>query len=239
MTDNLTPSINDISISFLVTCHNETVTLDNLLERLILYKDKNDEIIVLDDYSDNETTKKVLDSYRNVENLFIYQHALNKNYGEHKNYGNKLCKSKWIFQLDADELPNKELLTYIKDIILSNPNVELFIFPRINDFKGVTIEHAKTWGWRLTVLQNCEESSDRPVINWPDFQGRLYKNSPSIKWDRRLHEKLEGYKIKSHLPATIDWAIYHDKTIETQMDTNKRYNEWFTAEENRGHKGHS
>jgi hypothetical protein len=31
--------------------------------------------------------------------------------------------------------------------------------------------------------------------------------------------------------------VYHDKTIETQLKTNIRYNEWFTEDENRGHKG--
>jgi hypothetical protein len=36
------------------------------------------------------------------------------------------------------------------------------------------------------------------------------------------------------LPAKEEWALYHDKTIETQIQTNLRYNEWFTAAENAG-----
>ena len=41
------------------------------------------------------------------------------------------------------------------------------------------------------------------------------------------------------IPADEDLALYHDKTIETQIKTNQRYNEWFTDEENRGHGGYS
>ena len=76
-----------------------------------------------------------------------------------------------------------------------------------------------------------------PIINWCDFQGRIFLNEPDrIKWDRRLHEKIEGHRQYTFLPDDYDLALYHDKTIEKQLDTNKRYNVWFTEEENRGHK---
>jgi hypothetical protein len=74
------------------------------------------------------------------------------------------------------------------------------------------------------------------LVNAPDYQSRIYKRDPSrIKWDRRLHEKIEGFDTIATLPADEEFALYHDKTIETQLKTNKRYNEWFTQEENRGH----
>lgn len=73
------------------------------------------------------------------------------------------------------------------------------------------------------------------VVNAPDYQGRIYKRDPErIKWDRRLHEKIEGHKDYARLPDDYDLALYHDKTIQTQVKTNVRYNEWFTEEENRG-----
>jgi hypothetical protein len=196
---------------------------------------ENDEIVILDDFSDNEDTKKVLSlsSYRNYVNL--YQHALEKNYSAHKNYGTSLCKNPWVLQIDGDENPTITLLLNIKDIIDNNPGVELFLVPRINDFRGVSHEHAKQWGWQLTPSPSCK---NRLIINWPDYQGRIYKNDPKrIRWDRRLHEKLEGYTKFTPLPEDEDLALYHDKTIETQIKTNIRYNEWFSAEENQGHKG--
>ena len=50
----------------------------------------------------------------------VYQHKLDKNYSEHKNYGKSLCKGKYIFQIDADELPSKILLDNLKEIIELN-----------------------------------------------------------------------------------------------------------------------
>lgn len=223
------------TISYLVTVHNEDKTLANLLARLSKLAEDGDEIVILDDFSDNLQAQQVLSEYSRKDNVRLYQHALDKNYGAHKNYGNALCKNQWIFQLDGDELPSEVLLLNIKAIINENPETELFVVPRINDFRGVGHEHAKQWGWRLTPSPSCK---NRLIVNWPDYQGRIYKNIPErIKWDRRLHEKIEGHKKFSPIPAEEDLAIYHDKTIETQLRTNARYNEWFSAEENQGHKG--
>ena len=113
-------------------------------------------------------------------------------------------------------------------------NVELIYVPRINDFRGVTEEHAKQWGWRLTPSPFC---NNRPIINWPDFQGRIYKRDTNrIKWDRKLHEKIVGHNEYAFLPADEDLALYHDKTIEKQIQTNLRYNQQFSVEDNMGHK---
>jgi len=224
------------NISYLITCHDETKTLRNLFNRLDQHIDKeNDEVIILDDFSDNEETKKILSEASNQDYVCLYQHALERDYGSHKNYGTKLCKNSWIFQLDGDENPSTTLLLNIKEIIDENSDVELFTVPRINDFRGVSHDHAKQWGWRLTPSPSCK---NRLIVNWPDYQGRCYRNIPDkIKWNRRLHEKLEGYTKFSALPEDEDLALYHDKTIETQLNTNKRYNELFTVDENRGHPG--
>jgi hypothetical protein len=125
-------------------------------------------------------------------------------------------------------------LANIHEIIEANPNVELIFIPRINDYLGVTHQIAGQWGWRLTPSPRCD---GRPIINWPDFQGRIYKRvTDRIRWDRKLHEKIEGHKEYSFLPVDEDLALYHKKTIEKQIQTNLRYNKDFTAAENQGHR---
>lgn len=224
-----------MKISYLVTCHNEGSSLNQLLGMLESFTPDEDEIIVVDDFSDNPNTQKILDFYRDPKEtkFTIVQHALDNNYGAHKNYGNSLCKGDWIFQIDGDEWPATDLLVNLREIIESNGDIELIFVPRINDFRGVTEEHAKQWGWRLTPCPACE---NRPIVNWPDYQGRIYKNAPDrIKWDRRLHEKIEGHLKYAALPADYDLALYHNKTIEKQIETNLRYNQAFTQAENQGH----
>ncbi len=74
------------------------------------------------------------------------------------------------------------------------------------------------------------------IVNWPEPQGRLFKNLSYIEWKRRLHEKIEGAKTYVHLPAVYDLSLHHNKTIEKQIDTNIKYNKLFTEEENKGFK---
>lgn len=228
-----------MKISYLVTTKNETRTLKNLLERLTFIKFDSDEIIVLDDFSDNEETKVIINEYVTSHGVRHIQHALNNDYGEHKNYGNQQCTGDWVFQIDGDELPDETLIFNIRDIISTNLDVEMIYVPRINDFKGVTEAHAKQWGWRLTYNPRPEIGTKYlgPFVNWPDFQSRIYKRVPErIKWDRKLHEKIVGHYQYAFLPEEFDLALYHDKTIEKQIETNLRYNKVFTVEDNLGHK---
>ena len=218
-------------ISYLVTCKNEGSQIESLLHRLSKYKDGN-ECIILDDYSDDASTIAILNNaVTDGAGFFqLHQHALDKNYSAHKNYGKSLCKGNYIFQIDADELPDESLLASLNDLILLNKDIDLFWIPRINDFIGVTQKNANEWGWRLTPYQN------RFIVNWPDPQGRLFKNLPHLRWERRLHEKVEGAKTFSYLPSELEYALYHYKTIEKQIQTNLKYNKQFTSEENQGFK---
>lgn len=232
-----------MKISYLVTCHNEVTTLYNLLTKIChslnfhdeSKKSVDDEIIILDDYSDDKRTQAIISMGQSSFSKVIKttQHNLNNDYGAHKNYGNQQCKGDFIFQIDGDEMPPDSLLgENLHNLIESNSDTELYYVPRINDFKGVTEEHAKQWGWTLTPSPLL---NGRPKAVWPDLQGRIYKNVPDrIKWENKLHERIVGNKTWAVLPIEEDWAIHHNKTIETQIATNLRYNRDFSEAENKG-----
>lgn len=224
-----------MKLTYLVSVHNETETLQRLLDPLFeKIRGTTDSIVILDDNSTNEETIDYIMRFFDCPNVGWVKHSLNNDYGAHKNFGNTKCLGDWIFQIDGDERPHPNLLDNVKDLIESNPSVELIYVPRVNDFRGVTPELAAPWGWRLTP---CPEYENRPIVNWPDYQGRIYKNDPTrIRWDRKLHEKIEGHKEYSFLPAEVEWSLYHDKTIETQLETNRRYNKDFSVADNKGHK---
>jgi glycosyltransferase involved in cell wall biosynthesis len=210
-------------LSYLVTCHNETDSLEKLLNKLISNIKNSHEIVLLDDYSDNPKTLEIIQKYK--EKINLYQHKLAKNYGAHKNYGIELCKGEWIFQLDADEVPTDGLLENIDLIIESNSNNEVLWLPRLNYFIGVTEQDINTWGWKMYD----------GMINFPDYQSRIYRNNPHIRYERRLHEKVEGFKSYVFIPPQKDYAIIHEKTIEKQRQTNVNYNKLFTEDENKGY----
>ena len=210
-------------LSYLVTTHNETDCLDSLLSKLISFKKNNHEIVLLDDYSDNPTTISIIEKYKSSINF--QQKKLQNDYGVHKNYGISLCKGEWIFQIDADELPTDVLLENIDVLLQSNANNEVLWLPRLNYFVGVTQTDIQMWGW------NYHDG----MINYPDYQSRLFKNLPHIRYERRLHEKVEGYTSYAFIPPQKDIALIHNKTIEKQRETNMKYNKNFNLNENKGY----
>jgi len=251
-----------MNLSYLLTCSTETETLSKLLTCLIGGVHEKDEVIVLaDSETRNDATDAVLQKYP----FPVHYHALDKNYGNHKNEGNKLCSRPWIVQLDGDECPTETLLVNLPDIVDANQHqIELLFFPRLNNYEGVHNQHAAQWGWRLspsTTLINTRKITDEieylflknngyilaeqngevtyraVLVNWCDYQGRAYKNEPGrIRWDRPLHEKIEGHTGFATLPPDEEVALVHCKTMAKQQETNVRYNSWFSPELNRGHK---
>ena len=49
-----------MKISYSILVHNETDSLEKLLDCLVKYKEPQDEIVILDDFSDNKKTKSIL-----------------------------------------------------------------------------------------------------------------------------------------------------------------------------------
>lgn len=219
-------------ISYLITCSTETDTLDDLLKRLYpVLIDGDEGVILVDEETRNAETDCVIDQYS--DRFQVHYHALDRNYGEHKNAGIKLCNNPWIMQLDGDELPSENIVgENLREIIEAN-NVELIFVPRVNDYLGVTEEDAKVWGWRLSRSPMCD---NRLIVQWPDYQGRIHKRLPDrIKWDRRLHEKIVGHTSYAKLPAEEEYALHHRKSMTRQREVNFLYNKLFSQEENKGH----
>jgi hypothetical protein len=62
-----------------------------------------------------------------------------------------------------------------------------------------------------------------PIINWKDYQMRIYKNNKQIRWINPVHEVLHGYKQYSALPDSM--CLLHPKDIERQEKQNNLYNQ--------------
>ena len=232
-----------MKISYLITCCNETTTLKSLLEKVgTLIKNSDDELVVLIDKNgkDNEKTKNILLDFASQmifemvtkKNVRIIENPLNNDYGSHKNFGVSRCSGNYIFQIDGDEMPEDSLLgENLHALLESNTECEAYAVPRINAWVGLTDEHAKKWGWSLDI----SPTYNRPRAAWPDYQWRIFKNDyPRISFKKKLHERIDGFKQYSILPADEGYAIYHDKTIERQIESNENYIKNFTKEENSG-----
>ena len=204
-----------MKISYSILTHNETKTLEKLLQSLITYKQPQDEIVVLDDYSDDEKTMAILDYYTSAEDVICEQRNLVGDYGTQKNYLKGMCSGDYSFNLDADEMISHWFMKDIHEILEGN-EVDLIYVPRINTVEGITEQHVRGWGWSI---------NEKGWINYPDWQGRIFRNRPNIRWEKPVHEMIVGFQTYAHLPQEQKYSIVHPKTIERQELQNKKYSE--------------
>jgi len=201
-----------MKISYAITVCNELEEIKRLISFLHQHKRPEDEIVVL---WDENGDFKVWEYVINIPELRHFRDYFNKNFAEWKNKLSLICKGDYIFQIDADEYPHEYLIESLPEILETNSQVEVYTVPRINTVDGLTQEHIQQWRWH--VNQNG-------WVNFPDYQWRIYKNTPDIKWKNKVHEVLDGYKTMAQLPALEDLSLYHPKTIERQERQNNYYN---------------
>tara|TARA_Y100001973_G_scaffold102290_1_gene167040 strand:- start:374 stop:994 length:621 start_codon:yes stop_codon:yes gene_type:complete len=204
-----------MKISYSILTHNEDESLLKLINFLVKNKDEEDEIVILDDYSDNQKTIEILDSMCSIHEIKFEQRHLLKDFAGQKNHLKNMCTGDYIFNLDADELPHKQLMKNIKPILESNPTIDLYWVPRVNTVEGLTQDHMQQWGWNV---------NEKGWVNYPDYQGRIWRNRPNIMWKNPVHEVLIGYKEHTHLPAEEEFSFYHPKEIDRQEKQNQFYN---------------
>jgi hypothetical protein len=204
-----------MKISYAITVCNELEEIQRLIPFLYEIIRKEDEIVVLLDKP--KASPVLLDQlykYSSADWITLKESAFQGHFADWKNELNRICSGDYIFQIDADELPNKTLIENLPSVLEHNSAVELYVVPRVNTVEGLTQNHIQKWGWN--VNQNG-------WVNWPDFQTRIYKNTPELKWENKVHERLVGHKEFAYLPMEEEWALYHPKSIERQEKQNNYY----------------
>jgi len=205
-----------MKIGYFITACNEFQELTRLL--LMLKTNMSDECIgiLLDENNYTPEVEELCKKFLLPDNSIRMGYApLNNDFSTFKNIGYDLMEGcDWIFNIDADELPSSVLMKNLKEIIITNPDLELIYVPRINTVEGITQKHIEKWQWQV---------NNDGWVNWPDYQGRIYKRDKNIKWTGKVHERIEGHKKMSQLPPIEDLALHHTKTIEKQEKQNKYY----------------
>ena len=207
-------------ISYAIPVCNELEEIQKLLDFLQQYIRQSDQLVIMidDENGNNEVEDYVEDFlivYKDRIDMRVIYHPLNNDFAAHKNFLNKCCIGDWIFQIDADELPAELLMLNLAGILETNDNVDAIWVPRVNIVNGLTEEHVAKWGWTV---------NEDGWVNWPnDSQLRLYKNKPEIVWERKVHERLTGYKTISKLPVDGSFALWHIKDIARQERQNEFY----------------
>lgn len=184
---------------------NEDRELYSLLSFLVKTKDSDDDInILVDSGKETPEVKKVLEQFK--DSITVCRREFDGNFSDHRNYHIEQCKGDYIFMIDADEMPQEYLIKNFKQALVDT-GTELMYIPRMNISPGYTQEWLKKCNFNVNEVG---------FINWPDFQGRIFRNREGIRWSKNLHERIEGFNKAISCEQNPLIGIWHIKTVERQ-----------------------
>jgi hypothetical protein len=193
-----------MKITYTIQVCNESRELYSLLNFILKVKDEEDNInVVVDSLHTTEKVKMVLDHFK--DRITVFERPFD-NFYENATFHNQKATGDYIFGIDADEMPQEGLIKGLKKL-LTESDIDILFIPRINIHPGSTKEFSEKMGFNIN---RCG------WINWPDYQGRVYKNSPEIQWTNELHTKLSGSEKVNALGAEPELALWHIKSVEKQ-----------------------
>ena len=171
-----------MSISYAITVCNEIIELQTLVPFLLDNKRTEDNIVILFDKKNGSKMVEEFLRAKSVNSEFSW-HAeeFDNHFANWKNKLTSLCTGDYIFQIDADELPNENLINLLPSILEENPHNEVYLVPRVNTVEGLTNEHIQKWRWRV---------DEKGWVNWPDYQMRIWKNKPEINFTIRYEKNM-------------------------------------------------
>jgi len=127
-----------------------------------------DEIIVIDDFSSDDTVSKVK-KYTDK----IFERHLNDDFAMQRNFGLKKAKYPWIFFVDSDEIVSDELKNEIIQKI-ENTDVQGFYVKRRDFMWGRELKHGETGNIKLLRLGKKDSGEwERPVHEVWNIQGNV------------------------------------------------------------------
>ena len=200
-----------MKISYGITVCNEETEIQRLVTFLLKHKELQDEIVIT--YDSKNGVKDIEEYLKSNIGFNWHSYEFNGNFSDLKNHTKSMCSGDYIFHLDADEIPHELLMEQLHTVIEMN-DVDLIWVPRVNTVEGLTDEWINKWRWKIT---------EKGWVNYPDYQARIFKNHPDIKWVKPVHEIISGHKSFAHLPPHEELSLYHPKTIDKQIKQNQLY----------------
>lgn len=131
-------------ISAVILTKNEEGNIADCLESLKWC----DEIIVIDDNSEDETSELA-----KKMGASVYLHSLNNDFSQQRNFGLSKAKNDWVLFVDADERVTEALASEIKNQILKiKNNYNGFYIKRKDFIWGRELKHGETGNIKLLRL---------------------------------------------------------------------------------------
>lgn len=189
-------------LSAIVLTKNEEGYIENCLRSLSFC----DEIIVIDDFS-SDNTIKIARNYTQK----IFKRRLKNDFSAQRNYGLKKSEEEWILFIDANEVVSSKLRQEISEVIRTNIFNGLLI-PRKDIFLGKRIQFGEIANLQLLRLAKRGKGVWlRPVHEEWKIQGKIgFLRNPIIHYS---HENLKDFLKKINYYSTINANYLHKQKV--------------------------
>lgn len=184
-------------ISAIVLTKNEEKNIKECLESLKWC----DEMIVIDDYSEDKTVK-----IAKKMGAKVFQRKLADDFAAQRNHALSLSKGEWILFLDADERISEELAKEIVSCIMYHVScINGFYIRRKDFFLGHKLKHGETSRVKLLRLarRNCGKWERKVHEAWR-VRGEIGSlKNPILHYHQNLNEFLRSINYFSTLDARV------------------------------------
>lgn len=214
-------------LSVVLATKNEAKNIGACLESV---KDIADEIVVVDEYSTDET-RKIAQKY----GAKVYKNKHKKNFHESKQMAINKAKGDWILQLDADEIVTKRLAQEITDVIkMSEPEVKERndnilqtnkLFRKhskiMQQRDGLNFDSGDTMAFMIPRLNYFIGKPLRHAGVYPDPAIRLIKKGKAYLPAKSVHEVM---KVSGRVSWLENYMEHHDSpTLNRYLARANRY----------------
>jgi len=169
-----------VPVSIVIITKNEAEVIAGCISRAKLITG---DIVIIDNGS-TDGTPEIAAAY----GCRVYQNSW-KGYGANKNIGVELAKHEWVLSLDADEIPDMELIRSLQSLKLSDAG---FVYDiKFRSYFGDKLIRFGSWGRGHHV-----RLFNRNLVRWSEQQVHEELILPKQVKKKRLHGFLHHYSVK-------------------------------------------
>jgi glycosyltransferase involved in cell wall biosynthesis len=207
-----------MNLTSVILTKNEEINIEHCLKSLSFC----DEILVIDDFSEDDTIKKVQNYNQEIK---IFKRHLNGNFAAQRNYGLNKARGKWILFIDADESISRkleaEIIKYTHD---KSTKFQGYYFKREDVIWGKKLRYGETGAVRLLRLAKRHSGKwirivhetweiegetsllKNPILHYPHPTLREFINDINIMSSLHAKANMEEGK-NSSLSKIIIWPL--------------------------------
>ncbi|MDB5002616.1 MAG: glycosyltransferase [Mucilaginibacter sp.] len=197
-----------IPVSVIIITKNEA---DIIADCIAAAKMITDDIVIIDNYSTDETLNIAL-----TEGCRVYQKNWD-GYGTNKNKGIELAKYDWILSVDADEIADLELVMSLHSLKLNDPTMVYDI--RFKSYFGKKLIRYGSWGRDHHI-----RLFNRILVKWAQSNVHETLILPDNAKMQRLDGYIHHYSVKDSTECNSKALYYARLSAEMYLSIGKKAN---------------